>query len=94
MESFEKDINILTLDGGGSQVVMELAVLRDVLRAATILKSDPEYCLNKMHVNSRGPLFSSNTAREDFAKALEKVRNPLHPSEVFDIIAGKKIVLF
>ena len=72
--------------------MIQLAILRDVLRAATIIAFNPEQALQILNTDDTVPLLNYLDDREKFFKALEIVENPYHTSEVYDIIAGKKFV--
>ena len=71
--------NILSLDGGGSRGVMEAVILKDVMAALTLVK--------------RGELadmvnFDTEEARKRMREKLDGVEAPIHPGDVFKMVAG------
>ena len=81
------DFSILALDGGGSRGIMEAVILEDLMNTVTMLKNSPEPLLNVIK-NERASLFQKLETREAFAKLIDSVENPVHVTEVFDMISG------
>lgn len=81
-----KDFNILAIDGGGSRGIMEVAILQDLMNTTTKLRDVPEEILNIIQEDSVS-LFSKKESRESFSQLIEGVENPLHPTDVFDMIS-------
>ncbi|XP_046840613.1 uncharacterized protein LOC124434762 [Xenia sp. Carnegie-2017] len=93
-DSTEKKINILSFDGGGSRGVMEIKILDDVLRLATIVLRNPEtlnYLTNKDNDESIVNLLEGRAVRERLIKDMEAVEDPIHPTDVYDMIVGTSI---
>ncbi|XP_046840312.1 uncharacterized protein LOC124434458 [Xenia sp. Carnegie-2017] len=91
MDSIEKNIDILSFDGGGSRGVMEVKILDDVLRLATIVLRNPltvHYLVNE-ECNERKKHFLENlVVRERLINDMNAVKDPLHPADVYDMIVG------
>ena len=83
------DFNILALDGGGSRGVMEAVILQDLMNTTTMLRDHPNDLLNviKLEGGSKS-LFQKPGTRKAFAQLIDEVTNPIHPTEVFDMISG------
>ena len=78
----EKKINVLSFDGGGSRGVMEVEILDSIMCLATLIQREPEKLL-KMDLN-----FEKSENRKDLANLLKEVKDPIHPTETFDMIVG------
>ena len=79
IEKGQKELNILSLDGGGSRGIMESIMLGHIMNLATIMTENPSYIKEVIKTNEWSeisPLISSHP-------------NPIHPTEVFDYIVGK-----
>ncbi|XP_046840728.1 uncharacterized protein LOC124434849 [Xenia sp. Carnegie-2017] len=90
-DSTKRNINILSFDGGGSRSVMELKILDDVLRLATIVLRNPKTVshlgneeLNKSDANFLG----HQDVRLRLISDLKAVKDPIHPTDVYDMIVG------
>ncbi|XP_046840318.1 uncharacterized protein LOC124434461 isoform X2 [Xenia sp. Carnegie-2017] len=91
MDSIEKNINILSFDGGGSKGFMELKILDDILRLATIVLRNPKtlnYLVNKHNDESEVNFLEDRDVRERLINDLRKVEDPIHPTDVYDMIVG------
>ncbi|XP_046840321.1 uncharacterized protein LOC124434463 [Xenia sp. Carnegie-2017] len=91
MHSATKKINILSFDGGGSRGVMELKILDDVLRLTTIVLNSPKkiYFFANEDKNERNVNFlKDRSVRERLIKDMEAVKDPIHPTDVYDMIVG------
>ena len=78
-EKGPKELNILSLDGGGSRGIMESIMLGHIMNLASIMKENPSCIKEVIKTNDWSeisPLISSHP-------------NPIHPTEVFDYIVGK-----
>ena len=78
-EKGQKELNILSLDGGGSRGIMESIMLGHIMNLATIMTENPSNIKEVIKTNEWSeisPLISSHP-------------NPIHPTEVFDYIVGK-----
>ena len=82
------DFNILALDGGGSRGVMESVILQDLMNTTTMLRDHPQDLLNIIKQEGSGSLFQKAETRTAFAQIIDEVKNPIHPTEVFDMISG------
>lgn len=83
----KQEFDVLSFDGGGSKGVMEVIILKDVMNAVTILKQDPKQVL-RLIKNYQEDLFESADERHQFAQLLDSVAEPIHPTQVFDMIVG------
>ena len=81
------DFNILGIDGGGSRGIMEAAILQDLMNTTTMLRDHPAKLLEIIS-NERTSLFQKKETREAFSQVIGEVKNPIHPTEAFDMIAG------
>ena len=81
-----KEFDILSFDGGGSKGVMEMVLLQDVMNTVTLLTQNPDK-LFKM-ISQKDDLFTTATERCELADELKYVQNPIHPTEVFDMMVG------
>ena len=72
--------NILSLDGGGSRGVMEALILKDVMDCLTLVEKDE---LKADMVN-----FTTRETRAKMREKLDSVRNPMHPRDMFEMVAG------
>ena len=90
MDSTEKsnqiqNVDILSFDGGGSRGIMEVSIMSDVMRLATILWQNPEqltYLLDSKDVST------DIDTRKLLIDDLAVVTNPLHPNDIYDMIVG------
>ena len=85
-----KGFDVLAFDGGGTMGVMEVVILRHIMNTATLLARNP-----KMIKQECIDLFSDEIGRKEnilstLADKLDtaNVENPIHPTEVFDMIVG------
>ena len=83
-----KTYDILSFDGGGSKGAMEVILLKDVMNTVTILKHDPSLIFPYSHIQDGNELFDNAEDRMNFSMLLESVKEPIHPTEVFDMIVG------
>ncbi len=67
--------------------MMEVFILRDVMNAVTLLKKDPKV-VSKALSEHNGDLFDYIDDRYKFAQLLDEVKEPMHPTDVFDMIVG------
>ncbi|XP_046840404.1 uncharacterized protein LOC124434566 [Xenia sp. Carnegie-2017] len=91
MHSATKKINILSFDGGGSRGVMELKILDDVLRLTTIVLKNPgtvDYLTNEDKNESNVNFLEDESVRKRVIKDMEAVKDPIHPTDVYDMIVG------
>ena len=72
--------NILSLDGGGSRGVMEALILKDVMACLTLVEKDE---LKADMVN-----FTTKETRAKMREKLDSVRHPMHPGDMFEMVAG------
>ena len=77
----KKAINVLAFDGGGSRGIMEAMIADDLMRIVTLMHEDPKK-LQPLVMELTKP-----NGRKDLNKALKSVV-PIHPKDVFDMIAG------
>ena len=77
----KKAINVLAFDGGGSRGIMEAMIADDLMRIFTLMREDPKK-LQPLVMELAKP-----NGRKDLNKELKSVL-PIHPKDVFDMIAG------
>ena len=73
---------------------MELKILDDVLRLATIVLRNPEtlnYIKNKDNDESVVNFLKDRAVRKRVIKDMEAVEDPIHPTDVYDMIVGTSI---
>ena len=73
-------VNILSFDGGGTRGVMEVFILRDIMRMATFLRDDQESIQDIVLDSSGVSRLEERNQRECLLKKLESVENPIHPT--------------
>ena len=78
-EKRQKELNILSLDGGGSRGIMESIMLGHIMNLATIMKENPNYIKEVIKTNDWSEMYP----------VISSHPNPIHPTEVFDYIVGK-----
>ncbi|XP_046840726.1 uncharacterized protein LOC124434846 isoform X2 [Xenia sp. Carnegie-2017] len=91
LDSNEQKIAILSFDGGGSRGVMEVKILDDVLRFATIVLNNPEtvnYLVNKRNDKKEVNFLENRKVRDHLINDINKVEDPIHPTDVYDMIVG------
>ena len=79
IEKGQKELNILSLDGGGSRGIMESIMLGHIMNLATIMTENPSYIKEVIKKNEWSEIFPLISSHP----------NPIHPTEVFDYIVGK-----
>ena len=82
-----REFDILSFDGGGSKGVMEMVILQDVMNTVTLLTRNPEKVLKLVSKNDKN-MFATSAERCQFANLIKDMENPIHPTEVFDMIVG------
>ena len=89
------------MDGGGTLGVMEAMILKHIMNTVTILKNDSvkmkeweidfeEFkgsCTNLFDCSTKGKEAEEENL-ENLFNWIQKVQQPLHPTEVFDMIVG------
>ena len=78
-EKRQIELNILSLDGGGSRGIMESIMLGHIMNLATIMKETPIYIKEVIKNNDWSEIYP----------VISSHPNPTHPTEVFDYIVGK-----
>ena len=81
----QKEINILSFDGGGTRGVMEVFILKDVMQMATILRDFPKKIFDVVNnYQHESPLFQNDNERQSFFNDLSSSEtNTIHPSGKF-----------
>ena len=79
IEKGQKELNILSLDGGGSRGIMESIMLGHIMNLATIIKENPSCVKEVIKANDWSEIYP----------VISSHPNPIHPTEVFDYIVGK-----
>ena len=70
-----KEINILSFDGGGTRGVMEVFILDDIMKMATMLRNSPKkiYDITCNYEVGSGTLFESPEERQCFFEELDAI---------------------
>ena len=84
----DRTYNILTFDSGGCLGILEAHMLQDVMNMATILRDSPKEVFKVIAKNDRETLLAKPAARQKMAELIKEVKHPIHPTEVFDMMAG------
>ena len=71
-----KEVNVLSLDGGGSLGVMEAIILEDIMNAVTLLVNEPKTIQPWLTSKS---FFETAEVRQSFSELLSNVQNPIQP---------------
>ena len=79
----QKAINVLAFDGGGSRGIMEAMIADDLMRMFTLMYKDP------LKLQSLVLELTELDKRVELRNELKSVV-PIHPKDVFDMIAGMK----
>ena len=79
----QKAINVLAFDGGGSRGIMEAMIADDLMRMFTLMYKDP------LKLQSLVMELTELDKRVELRNELKSVV-PIHPKDVFDMIAGMK----
>ena len=79
----QKAINVLAFDGGGSRGIMEAMIADDLMRMFTLMYKDP------LKLQSLVMELKDLDKRVELRNELKSVV-PIHPKDVFDMIAGMK----
>ena len=82
--------------GGGARGIMELMILDDVMRAITLLTKEQDLLKNSplgkfldiTKDQENQDIFKELQHRTEFKNLLENIRNPIHPTDIFDMITG------
>ncbi|XP_046840093.1 uncharacterized protein LOC124434255 [Xenia sp. Carnegie-2017] len=91
MGSAVKNVDILSFDGGGSRGVMEVFILNDVLRLATIVLRNPwtlNYLVKESNDESKVNFLENRAVRKRLINDLKAVKDPIHPADIYDMIVG------
>ena len=83
-DQLPRHVDILSFDGGGSRGIMEVSILSDVMRLATIVWCDPE----KLSYLTENNANLTPEIRKKLVNDLAKVSKPLHPTQIYDMIVG------
>ena len=79
----KKSINVLAFDGGGSRGIMEVMIADDLMRMFTLMYKEP------LKLQSLVMELKKLDNRKELRNKLQSVV-PIHPKDVFDMIAGMK----
>ena len=74
--------NILSLDGGGSRGLMEALLLKDVMACLTMVQR------GQLRAERSLIDFTLKEARVNMRDKLDNVENPMHPGDMFEMVAG------
>jgi predicted acylesterase/phospholipase RssA len=85
--------NILSFDGGGTKGVMEAKILEDIMNMTTLICDEPEKMTILLFKDVENyPIKNCNIdqkdGRKDLMRTLDEVKDPIHPTDVFDVICG------
>ena len=84
----KKEIYILSFDGGGSRGIMEAIMLDHIMKIATIMHDQPDHIHFLLQIDKKLEKILSRQMLQE--RINTKVPNPVHPTDVFQFIAGKK----
>ena len=89
-ESPPKKCNVLSFDGGGSRGLMEAIIIDDIMKMATLMKNHPKEVEKIVSEDlSLSNVETLDKLKECFNKRFTEIREKdLHPTDVFDYIAG------
>ena len=82
--------------GGGARGIMELMILDDIMRAITLLTKEQDLLINSplgkfLDIDKsmeNQDIFKELQHRTEFKNLLENIQNPIHPTDIFDMITG------
>ena len=87
-EPFSKnEVYVLSFDGGGSRGIMEAIMLDHIMKIATLMRDQPEDILTLISEDGKLEKFET---RENLKQMINHMLEPVHPTEVFQFIVGKK----
>ena len=97
--SRNKGFDILSFDGGGTLGVMEAMILKHIMNTVTILVNnqaemkDWDYevfknCCFNLFKDFENDIEAEKNNLEKLYGEIEKVKQPVHPTKVFDMIVG------
>jgi hypothetical protein len=82
-------MNVLSFDAGGSPVVMEVMILKHIMEMATLICHQPKLIDSLLFEEKTSQSKLANKqGRIDVMRELSDVKDPIHPTEVFDVICG------
>ena len=83
-----EQIDILSFDGSESRCIMEVAILQDIMRLATILWQDPTSLKYLTEDKDNDPLIKDTETAETVFSELDNVIDPINPTNIYDMITG------
>ena len=90
-----KEFHILALDGGGSKGLMQALILQDVMNATTVICQNPDRVKEILEsIDDHAKAFFGEDTKsfsEEFIEEMKLVQKAIHPTEVFDMIAGTSV---
>ena len=81
-----KPIHVLSFDGGGSRGLMEAIMIDEIMKLATIMRDNPEKLTEILKIDTG---LETPETLKSLQEMVEKVQDPIHPTEVFQYIMGK-----
>ena len=81
-------VNILSIDGGQqNRGVVDLFMLQDIFNLTTVIVRQPKK-LSFLYEPRKESILGSRIDRYELRKLLDRVTDPIHPTDVFDMIVG------
>ena len=87
--SAHKDVHVLSLDGGGSRGIMEVILLDHIMNLTTVMVKSPAVIMTLLDKLDSQDFHS-------FAKYLvDHIEgDPIHPTDAFQYIVGKLLLVY
>ena len=81
-----KPIHVLSFDGGGSRGLMEAIMIKEIMNLATLMKDSPKEVTKLLEEDEE---LEEPETLKSFKDKVDEVKDPIHPTDVFQYIIGK-----